>query len=883
MKPSIAPFFALLVCFSSLALGQAQPSAALAYRDTSLPMERRIDDLISRMTLEEKVSQLGNTSPAIPRLGVPAYNWWNEGLHGVARAGYATVFPQAIGMAATFDEPLMHDVADVISTEFRAKYYASVHPDGSADWYRGLTAWSPNINIFRDPRWGRGQETYGEDPYLTSRIGIAFVTGLQGNDPKFLKVIATPKHFAVHSGPESTRHSVNIEVSPHDLQDTYLPAFRATVTEGKAFSVMCAYNAIDGAPACANKMLLDQYLRKDWGFQGYVVSDCGAVADIFGGHQYKSNPEDGVAAAFNAGMDNICGDYRNHMSTEPEPILNAVRRGLLSESVIDQSLRRLFTARFRLGLFDFLETVPYAKISPRDNDTPAHRQLALRMAEESIVLLKNQNNLLPLTQEPKTIAVIGPNATNLDALVGNYNGTPSHPVNVLDGIRKRFSKSAVTYVEGVGLVGPAMLTVPKDALCPDESCQQHGLAAEYFSNQSLTGSPALKRTDPAVDRVFDVATPSPEFPGAYSARWTGVLVPSESGDYTIGFTGQDRYRLSIDGKVIAEDWTDHEPATSVTAKLPLQANRKYPVKIEFAQRSTIGNAQFIWSPPSHNGQDAIDAARKADLIVMVGGLSPRIEGEEMKVQADGFSGGDRTSLDLPAPQQQLLERLQSTGKPVVLVLMNGSALAVNWADQHIPAIVEAWYPGEEGGTAIAALFAGDFSPAGRLPVTFYKSVDQLPAFDDYSMSKRTYRYFTGEPLYSFGYGLSFTTFQYASARAEKSSASNEVTLTVDVSNTSSRAGDEVVQVYLTHPGVPGAPLRALNRFKRIHLDAGQKQTVQFTLRDRDLSTVDESGHRRIVPGNVQVWIGGGQPTATRAQPAGIATQFTLDTAATLPD
>jgi beta-glucosidase len=550
--------------------------------------------------------------------------------------------------------------------------------------------------------------------------------------------------------------------------------------------------------------------------------------------------------------------------------------------VIDQTLRRLFTTRFRLGMFD-RDKDPYSKITPADNDTPAHRQLALRMAQESIVLLKNENGILPLKQEPKTIAVVGPNATNLDALVGNYNGTPSQPVTVLEGIRKRFSKAKVTYVEGAGLVGPAMLPVPADALCPDESCKKHGLAAEYFSNETFSGSPAVKRIDRTVDRVADVTSPTKDFPGAYSARWAGVLVPSESGEYTIGFSGQDGYRVWIDGKLVAEDWTDHEPATTITAKVPLESNHKYPVKIEFYQRSGIGNAEFIWSPPSHNGQDAVDAAKKADLVVMVAGLSPRIEGEEMKVQAEGFSGGDRTKIDLPAPQEQLLERIQATGKPVVLVLMNGSALAVNWADEHVPAIVDAWYPGEEGGTAVAGLLVGDFSPAGRLPVTFYKSVDQLPAFDDYSMSKRTYRYFDSEPLYPFGYGLSFTTFEYANARADKGSgSSSEVTLSVDVSNTGGTAGDEVVQVYLTHPGVAGAPLRALKGFKRIRLEPGQKQTIQFTLRERDLSIVDESGQRRIVPGNVQVWIGGGQPTG-RAKPAGIAAQFTLDSAATLPE
>jgi len=686
------------------------------------------------------------TAPAIPRLGIPEYNWWNEGLHGVARADIATVFPQAIGMAASWDVPLMQKVANVLGTEFRAKYMAKVRPNGGTDWYRGLTVWSPNINIFRDPRWGRGQETYGEDPFLTSRLGVSFVSELQGSDSKYLKAIATPKHFAVHSGPESTRHTVDVHVSRHDLEDTYLPAFRATVMEAKAQSVMCAYNAVNGEPACANGTLLQEHLRKDWGFQGYVVSDCGAAADIFipDGHRFAPNAQVGVTAAFEAGMDLICGDYRNNMSTELTGIVGAVRHGLLPESVLDRALTRLFTARIKLGMFDPPGGNIYSKITASQNDTPAHREIALRMAKESLVLLKNNGDLLPLKETPGVIAVIGPNADNLDALVGNYNGTPSRPVTILAGIRARFPQSKVVYVQGTGLVGA------------DESSDQ-----------------------------------------------------------------------------------------------------------------------------------AVEAARKADLVVMVAGLSAHIEGEEMKVNADGFAGGDRTSLDLPAPQEQLLQRVQAAGKPTVLVLMNGSALGINWADQNVPAIVEAWYPGGQGGTAVAALLAGDFSPAGRLPVTFYKSVDQLPPFDDYSMSKRTYRYFAGEPLYPFGYGLSFTTFGYSNSRVSKAdvAATDNVTVCVDVANSGAVAGEEVVQLYLTHPGVPGAPLRALKGFQRIHLDKGEKRTVLFTLRARDLSIVDESGKHRIVPGRVDVWVGGAQPVSRKGltPPAGMKTQFAITSGATLPD
>src|SRR4029077_12002181 len=500
------------------------------FKDVQLPVERRVADLISRLTLEEKVSQLVHTAGAVPRLGIPEYNWWNEGLHGVARAGYATVFPQAIGMAATFDEPLLHQIGDVISTEFRAKYSATLHPDQSSDWYRGLTIWSPNINIFRDPRWGRGQETYGEDPYLTSRMGIAFVTGLQGDDPKYLKTIATSKHFAVHSGPESTRHTVDVQASRHDMEDTYLPAFRATVMEGKAESVMCAYNSLNGQPACANVALLHDHLRRDWGFQGYVVSDCGAIADIFGGHRFSPTPEQGISVAFKAGMDLICGDYRNRMSTEHAAILRAVHQGLLSEADIVRALRRLFTARFRLGLFDPPVSVSYSRISPDDNGTDTHRQLALRAAQEAIVLLKNKDSFLPLKHAPEKIAVIGPDADILDTLVGNYNGTPAKPVTIVEGLRKRYPNAKIVYVEGTGLVGPVTKAISHSALCTDSSCKEHGLRADYFANMTLEGTPAMTRTDDAVDFAWGDTGISPQLLKNYSVRWTGVIAPSETGD-----------------------------------------------------------------------------------------------------------------------------------------------------------------------------------------------------------------------------------------------------------------------------------------------------------------------------------------------------------------
>jgi beta-glucosidase len=861
----------------------APPSADLpAYKNPQLPVDQRASDLISRMTLEEKVSQIGHTADAVPRLGIPEYNWWNEGLHGVARAGTATVFPQAIGLAATFDAPLIHQVADTISTEFRAKYYANLHSDGSADWYRGLTVWSPNINIFRDPRWGRGQETYGEDPYLTSRIGVAFVTGLQGDDPKYLKTIATPKHFAVHSGPEPTRHSVDIQVSRHDLEDTYLPAFRATVMEGKAGSVMCAYNSVDGQPACANQALLEEHLRRDWGFQGYVVSDCGAISDVFKGHHFAQSIEAGVAVSFKTGTDLICGSPQARVQYERQGALQALQQGLLPSADLDQALQRLFTARFRLGMFDPPEQVPYSRITPSENDSDAHRRLALRTAQESLVLLKNDRHLLPLRRAYKTIAVIGPDADSLDGLVGNYNGTPSKPVTILAGIRKRFPHSRVIYAEGTGLIGPVTNAVPAAALFTDRSRKQHGLNAEYFSNTKLEGEAVLRRVDKTVDFHWGTSGVTPQLSQNYSVRWTGVLAPAVTGDYILGFSGQDGYRLWLDGNLVVEDWTPHRPATVQTKQLHLLQNHAYAIKIEYFQTVRFAEARLLWSIPKMEEQSAQAAARNADLVIVVLGLSARIEGEEMNVHAEGFAGGDRTSLDLPKPQERLLEDLQASHKPTVLVLLNGSALSVNWADQNVPAILEAWYPGEEGGTAVAQALAGDFSPGGRLPVTFYKSVDQLPPFEDYSMAKRTYRYFDGEPLYPFGYGLSYTTFAYTNPRVDRAAiaAGEAVTVSVDVANQGKMAGDEVVELYLTHDGITGAPLRELRGFERIHVDAGQSKTVSFTLSGRDLSIVDEAGHRTIAPGTVKVWMGGGQPAP---KTAGARTQFTISSAAALPN
>jgi beta-glucosidase len=881
MKSRLILASLLLATVATPALAQTAPATS-QLRDTSLTPEQRARDVISKMTLEEKALQLGHNAPALPRLGIPKYNWWNEGLHGVARAGVATVFPQAIGMAATWDVKRMGKVANTISTEFRSKFVERVHPDGGSDFYRGLTVWSPNINIFRDPRWGRGQETYGEDPFLTGRIGIAFIQGLQGSDPKYLKTIATSKHFAVHSGPESNRHREDVYPTLHDLEDTYLPAFRATVTEGGVQSIMCVYNAVWGVPGCANALLQEHYLRRDWGFKGYIVSDCGAAANIYrpDSLRYTKTAPEGVAAGFENGMDLICGDYRNRMTTDPENIVAAVKAGMMPEAVVDRSLQRLFEARIKLGLFDAPASLPWANVTAKDHNTPAHRAISREAAEASMVLLKNQGDLLPIKGNPRTIAVIGPNADSFDTLVGNYYGTPTDPVTVLDGIRTRFKKSKIVYAQGTGLVGPAELNVPDSAFCADEACRTKGLRMEMFAGVNLEGSPTETRTvrNAAFAYVGDRET---------SARFTGYITAPETGDYGFRYASENGYRVFVDGKPVVEEWGVGDAPSILSGKIRLEAGKRYPIRVEGFQRGARSEQQLVWSPPSANGDDAVAAAQSADLVVFVGGLSARIEGEEMKIEAKGFAGGDRTSLDLPEPQQKLLERVAAVGKPTVLVLMNGSALSVNWADANVPAIVEAWYPGGDGGHAVARLLAGDYSPAGRLPVTFYKSAADLPPFEDYAMKGRTYRYFKGDVLYPFGHGLSFTTFDYSNARVSAPSvdATGEVTVSVDVTNSGKMDGDEVVQLYLTHPDQKGAAIRALKGFERINLKKGETRTVTFKLDQRALSTVDLAGKRRVSAGKVDVWVGGGQPVerAGLAKASGAAASFAITgTGAELP-
>jgi beta-glucosidase len=847
-----------VVYAAGLSTSTAQQAPKSAWLDTSLSSEQRAADLVSQMTLEEKATQLLNQARAIPRLNVPAYDWWSEALHGVAVAG-TTEFPEPIGLGATFDPAGIHEMAIAISIEGRIKHAQDVR-DGHSNIFEGLDFWSPNINIFRDPRWGRGQETYGEDPFLTARMGVAFVTGMQGDDPRYYRTISTPKHFAVHSGPETTRHSADVTVSKHDELDTYLPAFRATVTEAKADSVMCAYNSINGQPACANEFLLEDQLRGKWGFKGYVVSDCGAVIDIFTGHHFTKTQPEASAISLKRGMDNECGDYFAKVNDDHDykPYLDAVKQGFLKESDIDVALTRLFTARMKLGMFDPPELVPYSKIDEKELDSAAHRALARKLANESMVLLKN-DGILPLKTSGIKIAVIGPLANQTRVLLGNYTGLPSHSVSILEGLRAEFP-GQITYVPGTQFLGNEGGPLPTELLTTEG---KPGVKTEYAIG-AFAEKPTPLTTRVETDIDLSAATLPTEAAGKsnLSVRWTATLTPKETGDYKMGMLGHGFTRVYLDDKVVASSRMTNESEAKL-GKVHLEQGKSYALRVEFSQREDSAPiARLIWSKVDlRPSPEAVEAARAADVVVAVVGITSELEGEEMPVNEEGFKGGDRISIDLPKPEQALLESVAAAGKPLVVVLTNGSALAVNWANDHANAILDAWYPGEEGGAAVAETLSGRNNPAGRLPVTFYKGVSQLPPFEDYSMKGRTYRYFQGTPLYPFGYGLSYTSFSYKGLIVPTTEvlAGTPVDAEVTVTNTGSKAGDEVAQLYLNFPNAPGAPLRALRAFQRVHLEPGASQIVRFKLGPRDLSMVTEAGEPIIAEGEYTVSVGGGQP------------------------
>ncbi len=843
--------------------------------------------LVSRMTLEEKAAQLQSAAPPIPRLGVRGYEWWNEGLHGLARNGPATVFPQAIGLAATWDKDLLGKIGEVVSIEARAKFNAVGDRDPSR--YEGLTIWSPNINIYRDPRWGRGQETYGEDPHLTGVLGVAFVRGIQGPDPDHPRAIATPKHFAVHSGPEAGRHGFDVDVSPQDLEATYLPAFRRAVVEGGARSVMCAYNAIHGFPACASPLLLDQTLRRDWGFKGFVVSDCDAVDDMSQFHYFRLDNAAASAAALKAGDDLNCGNAYAQLPA-------AVRRGDVDEAMVDQAVTRVFEARAALGaLYAPDPKNPYAKIGLQAVNAPAHRALALEAARKSIVLLKNDNNRLPLAPTAK-IAVIGPDADALEVLEANYHGTAVDPMTPLQGLRAQWGAGNVRYAQGSPVAEGVPVAVPETALRIGVSSDAaQGLTGAYFDDPAMTGTPRLVRTDRVVNFDWDRTAPAPGLdPSRYGVRWTGALVPPGPGEYALvvgvarcfDCKGHDPVRLWVDDELVVDD---DGSGKAIEAVLNFADTRPRKIRLELSHTGEDQGVRLQWrAPAAPQLAEAVKAASEADVVVAVVGLSPDVEGEALQIAVPGFDGGDRTDIALPASQRRLLESLAATGKPLVIVLTSGGAIELDWAKAHADAILAAWYPGQSGGTALAETLAGLNNPSGRLPVTFYRSARDLPPLIEYAMKGRTYRYFDGEPTYPFGHGLSYTRFEYRAPVVSTATlkAGQPLVVEAEVANVGARAGDEVVQAYL----VPPKPedyrgrqadrllLRTLVGFDRVSLKPGEKRKVRFEISPRDLSQVARSGARAVVPGRYTLFVGGGQP----GQAPGQSVSFTIEGRQELP-
>ena len=848
MKKIVVIFFIFLSSLATIAQDEN-----FEFLNANLPIEERVDMLVSQMTVQEKIDQLVYTSSAVERLKVPEYNWWNECLHGVARAGYATVFPQSITIAGSWDKDLMIRVATAISDEARAKHHEFVR-NGKRGIYQGLTFWSPNINIFRDPRWGRGHETYGEDPYLTGQMGKQFVKGLQGDDPKYLKVVATAKHYAVHSGPEPLRHEFNAKVSERDLRETYLPAFRTLVKDAGVYSVMGAYNQFRDYPCCASPEL-DNILRNEWGFNGYVVSDCWAISDFYKYQGFSKDAAEAAAIAVKSGTDLNCGNSYPHLK-------EAFERGIIEEKDLDVALKRLFTARFKLGMFDSDKDVSYAQIPFSVNTSKENAALSLEAAQKSIVLLKNEKNILPLSKNIKKIAVIGPNADNWEALVGNYNGIAKNPVTVYSGLKNKLKNTEVLFAEGSHLADGVsnLQPIPEKYLVTEDG--KPGVVGEYFANSKLEGEPAFTCVDKAINFYWEFDAPSSVLPNDdFSVRWTGYIVPPVTGMYNIGCWGMPELDVWFEGEKNLNHRTEHHAFHHEKA-IELVAGMKYKFVYEYKNWYGDGDAKLMWTTPNQNmKQEAIDVANESDVVILVLGLSQRLEGEEMPIQVDGFAGGDRTHLKLPQTQRDLMHAIEKTGKPIVLVLLNGSALAVNWANENIDAIISAGYPGQEGGNAVADVLFGDYNPAGRLPVTYYKSVDQLPPFEEYDMKGRTYKYFDEEPLYPFGYGLSYTTFEYSDLKlAKKAKIGEGVTVKVKVTNSGEIGGDEVVQLYLKdEEASTPRPKLQLEGFELIHLNPGESKVVEFVLSPRQFSIIGKNEMRIVEKGDFMVSVGGGQP------------------------
>lgn len=842
----------ITLCVSMLAtLGCV--AQTLPYQNPTLSAEERAADLCSRLTLKEKAAIMRNSSPAIPRLGIPQFEWWSEALHGVARNGFATVFPNTTGMASSFDDALLERIYTAISDEARAKNNLARHA-GAIKKYQGLSIWTPNINIFRDPRWGRGQETYGEDPYLTTRMGLAVVRGLQGTeDYKYRKLMACAKHFAVHSGPEWNRHSFNLENLPErDLWETYLPAFKALVQKGNVAEVMCAYQRLDGQPCCASTRYLQQILRGEWGFKGMVVSDCGAIGDFFrpGRHGFSKDAAEASAKAVIAGTDVECGG--NYAS-----LPQAVKEGQITEEQVNTSVKRLLKARFELGDFDDESLNKWAQIPASVIASQPHKQLALDMARESMVLLKN-NGILPLAKQGQKIVVVGPNAADSTMMWGNYNGYPTETVTILKGIRKMVPDAR--YVGGCGWTRNEEFNSRYDEITALDG--KPGLTVTYWNNERMEGNPVtVQRLSEPVNLSNGGATVFA--PGVnlehFSARLEGTFRPTRTESLRLRLSNDDLARLIVNGDTIVESWKWREKVSVYDKGLKVEAGKEYHIQIDYVQQEAMAVLQFDLGTLSNMPVDKlVKQVGDADVVIFVGGISPRLEGEEMSVSEPGFRGGDRIDIELPQAQRNAIAALRAAGKKLIYVNCSGSAMAMVPEDGNSDAVLQAWYGGERGGQAVAEILFGDVNPSGKLPLTFYKSVKDLPDYEDYHMEGRTYRYFHGEPLYPFGYGLSYTTFVFGKPKYDKKSQ----TVAVSVKNIGSMDGTEVVQLYLKRVDDQQGPIKTLRGYQRVALKQGESKVVNIKMDREDFETWDaQTNTMRVVPGKYQLMVG----SSSRAQ------------------
>ena len=835
-----------------MAICMSAQSQKLPYQNPNLSAHERAVDLCSRLTLEEKAMLMLDESPAIPRLGIKKFFWWSEALHGAANQGNVTVFPEPVAMASSFNPDLLYKCFDVASTEFRAQYNERMQRgSGEDEKFHSLSVWTPNVNIFRDPRWGRGQETYGEDPYLTSVMGTQVVKGLQGpEDAKYRKLWACAKHYAVHSGPEYTRHTANLtDVSPRDMWETYMPAFKTLVQDAKVREVMCAYQRLDDDPCCGSQRLLQQILRDEWGFQYLVVSDCGAVSDFYESHKSSSDATHASAKATIAGTDVECG-YGYAYRSIPE----AVKRGFMTEAEVDKHVIRLLEGRFDLGEMDDPSLVEWSKIPYSAMSTKASANLSLEMARQSIVLLKNDGNVLPLKKNAEKIAVIGPNADNTPMMWGNYNGQPNHTVTILDGIKTKQKK--LFYAQGCDLTYDKVFECLLGTQCSFGG--KKGLKGTFWNNRQMEGKPVTTQyyTQPLAVTTFGMHNFAPGVQlEDFSAKYETVFTPKESGEYVVNVDGCGQFELYIDG----ERKFRHRIWRTTPNRVAIQAEKgkSYQIEVRFSHVPTYNANLAINIAKEHpiDYQQTIAQLKGIDKVIFVGGISPALEGEEMPVDIDGFKGGDRTHIELPAVQRQFLKALKEAGKTIIYVNCSGSCIALLPETETCDAIVQAWYPGQEGGTAVAEVLFGDYNPSGKLPVTFYKSSSQLPDYEDYSMKGRTYRYFD-DALFPFGYGLSYTQFEVGEPSVTGTPGNPGFTLAVPVKNVGTHDGVETVQLYIRNLQDPDGPLKSLRAFQRVNVKAEQTVTAELKLENKSFEFWDpETNTMRVKPGKYEIFVG----------------------------